>query len=80
MRGDPSPLAERIGQRVREKRKHMGLSLDKLCARTELSKPFLSDVENGKQLPGAASILRLCRALGLSADVLLGVNEEERNQ
>ena len=70
-----SPLAERIGQRLKARRKELGLSLRALGERTELSLPFLSDVCNGKQLPGAGSLLRLCRVLGLSADDLLGVKE-----
>jgi transcriptional regulator with XRE-family HTH domain len=43
----------------------------------EMSKTGLWQIEKGLSEPSAGSILRLCRVLGLSADVLLGVNEPE---
>ncbi len=72
---EPKPLCERIGQRVRERRTGLRLSLDRLAEMTELSKTGLWELEKGRTEPRAGTLLRLCRVLGCSADWLLGVNE-----
>lgn len=74
---NPSALCERIGERVRARREGLRLSLRELSERTGLSVAHLHAVEHGRTEPGAGTILRLCRALRLSADVLLGVDEPE---
>lgn len=73
---DPKPICERIGNRIRQERQAKRLSLDALAERTELSKTYLWELEKGRCEPGAGTIVRLCRVLGISADVMLGVNEE----
>jgi transcriptional regulator with XRE-family HTH domain len=76
MKNEPSALCERIGLRVRRRRAELRYSLADLAGRTELSKTHLWQVEQGRSEPGAGVIVRLCRALGVSADWLLGVGEE----
>jgi transcriptional regulator with XRE-family HTH domain len=76
MKRKPTPLVEYIAAFVRERRKRQRLTLRDLAARTDRSVTFLSELENAKQEPGAASIVRLCRALGVSADALLGIGKE----
>jgi transcriptional regulator with XRE-family HTH domain len=73
---DPKPICERIGRRINEERKAKRLSLDALAERTELSKTYLWELEKGRCEPGAGTIVRLCRALGISADSLLGTHDE----
>lgn len=77
VKADPSPLMERIGALVRDLRQDRQLSLAKLANMTDLSTAHLWAVEKGKSEPGAAVIVRLCRALAVSADVLLGIEPHD---
>lgn len=69
-------ICERIGAKVRQRRDELRLSLDELAALTELSKTGLWQVEKGRSEPSAGTVVRLCRALRVSADWLLDVGEE----
>ena len=60
-----------VGARLRDLRRLAGLSQRELGRRTGLSNSFLSEVENGRRGLGAASLLRLCRALGASMDYVM---------
>lgn len=70
---EPKPICLRIGQAVRERRLEIGLSLNKLAERIEMSKAALWEIEMGNNEPRAGTLLRLCNVLGLSADAILGV-------
>lgn len=76
MTSNPSPLCERIGAFVSQLRSEMGFTLRDLAARTDLSVAFLWVVENGRSEPGAGTIVRLCRALRVTPNELLGTDEE----
>lgn len=66
------PFGVLFGRLVREKRGIEGLSLDKLVAATGISKPSLSNLENGKIAnPQAKTVDALC--------VALEIVREERN-
>lgn len=77
MMEEPTAICERIGARVRQRREELRLSLAELAERTEVSKTHLWQVEKGLSEPGVGVIVRLCRALGVSADWLLGIGEDE---
>lgn len=72
---EPKAIAERIGCMVRERRLDLGLSLEKVALRASMSQTGLWEIEQGRNEPRAGTLLRLCRVLKLSADVLLGVDE-----
>ena len=55
--------AFKIGDKVRELRLKNKLTLQDLAGKTGLSKPFLSQIENGRVTPPVATLLRLARAL-----------------
>lgn len=74
---EPKPICQRIGDAVRERRVEIGLSLDVLASRIEMSKTGLWEIEQGRNEPRAGTLLRLCNVLGLSADVLLGINGDQ---
>ncbi len=75
----PKPICERIGQRIRDARVNRRgyLRQRQLAEMCEISPKHMCDIEMGRTEPGAGIILRLCRALKISADDLLGVNETE---
>lgn len=60
-----------VGDRIREIREELGLTLDKLADRTGISKGFLSDVETGKRDISSEYLLKIADAMSASLDYLL---------
>lgn len=60
-----------IGERIREIRDVRGMSLEKLASAAEVSKGFLSDLENNKRNASSENLLKLANALGASLDYLM---------
>jgi transcriptional regulator with XRE-family HTH domain len=60
-----------VGDRIREIREEQRLTQDQLAERTNLSKGFLSDVENNKRNIGSQNLLKIANILGASVDFLL---------
>jgi transcriptional regulator with XRE-family HTH domain len=52
-----------IGDRIKTRRKEMGLTLQELAARSELSAPFISQAERDLTTPSLWSLMSLARAL-----------------
>ncbi len=57
--------ALKIGNKVRELRQKNRYTLQDLAAKTGLSKPFLSQIENDHVVPPVATLLKLARALNV---------------
>ena len=55
-----------IGPRLRRAREARRLSLGDVASRTRLTKGFLSRVERDEASPSVNSLIRICRAIGLS--------------
>lgn len=70
------------GERIREIRENRGLTQEQLAKKAEISKGFLSDVENDKRNIGSQGILRIANELGASVDYLLAgkVTENVENE
>ena|ERR671923_80727 len=65
-----------FGERLRTARKHQGMSQQQLGALVGADAPWISNLEKGKQSGLAAkTVYRFCRALGVSADYLLGLTD-----
>jgi len=58
--------ALKIGNKVRELRQKNRFTLQDLAAKTGLSKPFLSQIENDHVVPPVATLIKLARALNVS--------------
>ena len=67
--------AERIGARIRALRRSRSMTLVQLAALTDLSHPFLSQLERGHARPSMVSLDRIARALGSSQIDLLAAAE-----
>ncbi|MDA3902020.1 MAG: cupin domain-containing protein [Desulfuromusa sp.] len=52
-----------IGQKIRELRQKLRMTLQDLSDSTELSKPLLSQIENDQVIPPLATLLRVAKAL-----------------
>jgi len=68
-------MAVMVGQRVRELREGMSLSLRDLAARSGVSAPMLSQVERGETSPTLTVAERIAGGLDLSLSQLLRLDE-----
>ncbi|WP_159502268.1 helix-turn-helix domain-containing protein [Microbacterium sp. 18062] len=69
--------AARLGARIRELRTARRLTLVQLAAATELSHPFLSQLERGLAQPSLASLRRIALALETSPIELIAASDAE---
>lgn len=60
-----SPRLEQVGQRIRDRRQVLEMTLDDLAAKTGLSKSFLSQVERAIARPSIESLSTIATALGV---------------
>jgi transcriptional regulator with XRE-family HTH domain len=60
-----------LGRRVAELRERLGWTQRVLADKARLSVTFLSEVENGRRMPGTDSLLQLAEALGTSLDYIV---------
>jgi len=60
-----------LGEFIRAQRTHANLSLSELAARTEISNPYLSQIERGLHEPSVRVLKSIAKALNLSAETLL---------
>jgi transcriptional regulator with XRE-family HTH domain len=78
------PMGERridptIGERVMLSRRRRGVSQRNLAARAQMSTTALNRLERGLQSVSAERLATLARILGVSADYLLGLQEEAKH-
>jgi len=62
---------EDIGRRIREQRRHLKITQEKLAELVDLSIQHMSGIENGKTKFSFASLVRIANVLELSMDELL---------
>jgi transcriptional regulator with XRE-family HTH domain len=62
---------ERLGRVIREQRKHAEMSLRDLAARTDVSNPYLSQLERGLHQPSVRVLKAIAGALNMSAEALM---------
>lgn len=62
-----------IGQRIRASREHVGLSRAELAVEIGTNANTISNYENGSSSPNLERFFLMCRALQVSADMLLGI-------
>jgi transcriptional regulator with XRE-family HTH domain len=62
---------ERLGRVIREQRKQAELSLRELAARTNVSNPYLSQLERGLHEPSVRVLKAIAMALNMSAEALM---------
>lgn len=62
---------EEIGQRIIERRKKLGLTQEALAEKGDMTTQFVSYAEAGKRAMRPENLMKICNALGVSADYLL---------
>ncbi len=70
MADSKTPL-ERLGRVIRERRTEASLSLRDLAARTDVSNPYLSQLERGLHEPSVRVLTAIAKALNMSAEALM---------
>src|SRR5690554_6423451 len=61
-----------VGDRIRTRRRELGLTLTDVAQRTQLSKSFLSQVEIGKSWPSVNALAQISAVLDLPTRDLVG--------
>ncbi len=69
---------ERFGSRVRAERERLGVSQEELADRAGMHRTYLGGVERGERNLGLLNLLRIARALGVPATVLIDWDEGRR--
>jgi len=64
-----------VGKRIKELREGMGVTKTELARQLRTSHANVVNWENGKRVPGADSIVRLCKFFGCTSDFLLGLGD-----
>ena len=59
-----------IGNRVRERRKELNLTLEQLAEKIDLSTNFIENIERGDSVPSIETFVKLANALSVNADYL----------
>lgn len=67
-----------FGQKVKNRRKELGMTQEELAERTQLRQNYISRVECNKFEPTATVIIVLAKALAMSTDELLGMNDVKK--
>jgi transcriptional regulator with XRE-family HTH domain len=65
---------------IRERREAAGLNQRDLCRATGLTPEYLNAIERGSRQPGVLTLVRIARALGVSIDDLIVVDDEETGE
>ncbi|HQP38751.1 MAG TPA: helix-turn-helix domain-containing protein [Polyangiaceae bacterium] len=81
-RREPDPLALAVGQRIRQLRESIGLTMEGLAFESELgSKGHLSNIERGLVMPTVATLKVLAERLGvLPLDLVTFPEDDDRQR
>lgn len=63
-----------IGRRIAEIRREVGLTQEQLAEKAEISVVHLSNIEQGKKMPGLPVLIRIAEALEVATDWILRAN------
>ncbi|WP_375757989.1 helix-turn-helix domain-containing protein [Corallococcus exercitus] len=66
------PLASIIGDAARAARTRLGLTQAEMAKRVGLAHSVYSRMERGRMLPSVSTLQRMCGALGVTPDELMG--------
>ena len=69
-------MTKETGDRIRQLRHDRGLTIEELAHRAGLSRRRMIDIDNGKYIGRAATIMRIAAALNTTVAYLLGETED----
>lgn len=65
----------KVGNRIKELRKELGLSQEKLANNCELDRTYIASVENGKRNISIVNLEKIVEALGVSLEKFFAFEE-----
>jgi transcriptional regulator with XRE-family HTH domain/quercetin dioxygenase-like cupin family protein len=71
---ESGPSAAETGERLRQRRRELGISARELARRVSLSASLISQIERGATMPSVASLYAIVSELGLSLDELFSLD------
>ena len=74
--GDKYMIKIKIGNRIKELRKELGLSQEKLANNCELDRTYVASVENGKRNISIINLEKIVKALNVSLKDFFDFSEE----
>ena len=63
-----SNVSQKIGRRIAELRKEVGLTQEQLAVKTGLDRTFVGYIEKGDRNPSIETANKIARALGITID------------
>jgi transcriptional regulator with XRE-family HTH domain len=63
-------MQQSLGEKIKEARLKLGLSLREIARRTKITAPFLSDIELGRRFPSNEVLQDLSKELGVPSEEL----------
>jgi transcriptional regulator with XRE-family HTH domain len=63
-------MQQSLGEKIKEARNKLNLSLRELARRTKITAPFLSDIELGRRFPSDEVLQALSKELGVPSEEL----------
>ncbi|HYO68715.1 MAG TPA: helix-turn-helix transcriptional regulator, partial [Archangium sp.] len=70
-------LARQIGAVAREARTRAGITQEEAAERVGIATEVYGRMERGNMLPSLPTLMKLCRALGIDANPLLGFSSSQ---
>ena len=64
-----------IGNKIKEKRKNLGLTQSELAEKVGLSRNYISELENNRYVPSVRTLTRLARVLKMNLNFLKELSE-----
>lgn len=68
-------IKTKVGKRIKELRKKLGLSQEKLANNCELDRTYIASVENGKRNISIVNLEKIVKALGVSLEKFFAIEE-----
>lgn len=65
--------------RLRDVRRQKNITQEQLAIAAGISRPYLSDIERGRKIPGGDVVLRLANACGVSVEDLFFIDLVNHN-
>lgn len=60
-----------LGERIRERRKELGITIEQLAEKTDIGYNHLSNIERGKKIPSLETFIKIVNELDTTSDIIL---------
>ena len=68
--------ASTVGQRIKQRREHLGYTQARLATESEITPAAISQIEAGDRIPSSPILRKIASVLKVSTDFLLGVTDD----